>query len=389
MKKRGLLLIMFLIIIGAQGCELPQSYPIEEIQNILVVGIDIEDEDIIFTVVVDTLTKGGKPGEEQTGTKIYTATGRTIAEAKRNLHRYIEKRLSLYHLAYIIIGQKAAEQEMAKSLNCFLEIDESSLLIKLFVTKEMTAQEFIEKTNEEKANLADNLTSLIEETIRTAKASKVILLDYAIKHERAWEDFYIPTIQKYSNPLKESIGDEKKQGPSYKLEGYAIFKDDKLNQYLNGDSARGLNFLLDEVKSTVITIKDVNDKYVSFETIDSKTKIVPKVKNTSLSATVEVDVKSNFLEYYEKKDMLTEKYLNDLKQKHSEVIKKEIEQALFLLQKEETDVIGMGDAFFHKDPKKWRDINANWQDIFSTLNITVKVNVYIQGSYYLDNALGQ
>ena len=50
-----------------------------------------------------------------------------------------------------------------------------------------------------------------------------------------------------------------------------------------------------------------------------------------------------------------------------------------MLQKEGTDVIGMGDAFYHKDPKKWQSINANWQEIFSTLNITVKVNVYIQG----------
>lgn len=389
MKKRGLLLIMFLIIIGAQGCELPQSYPIEEIQNILIAGIDIEDEDIILTVVVDTLSKGGSPGEEQTGTKIYTATGNTISEAKRSLHKYTEKRISLYHLAYIIIGQKAAEQELAKSINYFIELDESSLLIKLIVTKEMTAQEFIKMANKGKANPADNLHALLEETTRTAKASEVKLLEYAIVQERAWEDFYIPTLQKYANPLEESSGDEKEQGPLYKLEGYAIFKDNKLNQFLNGDSARGLNFLLDEVNSTVIKVKDTNGQYATFEIIDSKTKLIPKVKDTSLSATVEVDVKSNFLEYYEKKAMLTEEYLNDLKQKHSEAIKKEIEQTLFLLQKEGTDVIGMGDAFYHKDPKKWQSINANWQEIFSTLNITVKVNVYIQGSYYLDNALGR
>ena len=157
--KRSILRYCFryYFVLGFAGCSFPESYPIEDTMNILVAGLDVEGDNIVLTVYVDTV-KGTKPGEEEISYKLFTSKGKTVFEAKRALHAFVEKRLSWYHTKYLIVGEEAAKQGIDEMFSFFMEDDETRLLYRIAVAKGMKAQDFLKKAGTIKSRLRTILT---------------------------------------------------------------------------------------------------------------------------------------------------------------------------------------------------------------------------------------
>ena len=395
MIKRVLaILIILFASLTVSGCTFafPEKYPIEDVQNILVAGIDIEDGTIVMTVVVDTLEQGATANEQKKGTQIYQAEGKTIFEAKRKLHEFTEKRVTWNHLKYIVIGEDAAKAGIDQCLNYFCENHETKLLADLLVAKETTAQDLFEQISSGEESLPDHLDSLFNELARTAKAYEVRLLDYATVRERTWVDLYIPTLQIEEIEQKSDSSSQSQQSeteqPSYiaKLEGYALFQDDSLAGYVDGDAAKDINFVINGIDNTIVTIQDMDDRYTGLEVIQSTADITPDFD--TLSVTVSISVMANLAEYSESIILPNEEFIVYLENKQSQLLRENVQQTLEALQKEKTDIVGFGDAFYHSDPEKFSEMEDNWQQIFSDLKITVQVETKIDRTYSLTNALG-
>ncbi|MDD5016874.1 MAG: Ger(x)C family spore germination protein [Eubacteriales bacterium] len=391
-KVLALFLILFAMLI-LHGCFFPEKHPIEDLQNILIAGIDRDGEDIVLTIVVDTINQSNS-GENQIGAELYVATGKTVFEAKRSLHEYTEKRIVWYHLKYIIIGEEAAEQGIDPYLSFFCENNENRFSHRLIVAQGITAKDLVQQICSQEGGVSENIDSLFTETARTGKSSEITLLDYAITRERPWESLYIPVITLIDNPVAQKSDDTQGQdGESshehkvlLQLDGYALFDEDLLTCFLDGDSTRGINFVINELDSTGIVVQDDKGQNVSLEIIESKVSIKPDF-DEPLSAAIEVVVKSNMVEYTENQDV-GEEYITYLEQRQDAYIQNEIEQALTVIQQKKLDVIGMGDAFYHENVFKWNNIKEDWQNIFADLKITVKVTSDIKCTYSLLNAAG-
>ena len=118
-KKAAALTLLILCAVALAACSMPTRYSIEDLQNIMVVGIDLQEDKIMITAVVDTMQKGKEAESVQTGTKIYIAEGQTVFEAKRALHQMVEKHVTWNQLKYIIIGENAARQGIDRLLTFF------------------------------------------------------------------------------------------------------------------------------------------------------------------------------------------------------------------------------------------------------------------------------
>ena len=143
--------------------------------------------------------------------------------------------------------------------------------------------------------------------------------------------------------------------------------------------------MLGKLESTSITVKDQNSQNTSLEVIKSHATITPIYD--PLSVVIEINVQSNIVEYFEKNIVSDDEYLLDLEQKQSTLIQQDVEDMINILQQNCTDVIAMGDAFYHKNPKEWQKIKDNWNNLFQDVPVTVKVTSSIQCSYNLQNAL--
>ena len=394
MKRLCVLIPMLLVTLGFAGCNsFPAQYPIENAQNILIAGIDTDGEDIVVSILVDTIEPGGESGKEQIVYKLYVETGKTVFEAKRKFHTYTDKRISWYHTKYIVIGEKAAKEGIDRLLAFFCEDDETRLLFRLIVAKGMTAKDFLQQANSEKDDLGGYLDTLFSEVARTGKSREIHLINYGIYREMPWQSVYIPSAETYSNPMQPGSSDGEgetsgvNQNLLVKLEGFALFDEDKLAGYLNGEQAQGLNFINNDFVSANITVQDEGGNNISLEIMNSSTK--PKPDFDTMSVTIEVDINSNLVEYQGREDVFDYKYIEDLEQKLNAYITGEIEGAILVMQQYGTDAAFIGDSFYHQNPVKWEDIKDDWKSVFTGLDFTVKVNSSVQCTYELTNALGK
>lgn len=398
MKRRAaLLLLSILFVLGFAGCSLPESYPIEDSMNILVAGLDVEGEDIVLTVYVDTI-KGTKPGEEEVSYKLFTAKGKTVFEAKRALHAFVEKRVSWFHTKFLIVGEEAAKQDIDDMFSFFMEDDETRFLYRIAVAKGMKAQDFLKKASGIKVPLSDYLDTLFREVARTGMSREIHLLNYAAYREIPWVSVYIPTVELFENPAgeseaggesgKEGGGSSEKQEKAYlvKVEGFAIFDEDKLSGYLDRYLARGLNFINNEVSSTVIAVNDYDGSKVSLELLSAEANIKPDFD--AMSVEIEVSVDSNIVEFTAV-NPLNEQDMLYVAQQQNEYVCSEIAQTVSALKEMGCDPGFIMDEFYHKDPVKWQGMKDNWKEVFSKLNVKVKVTTKILNVYEITDAVGK
>ncbi len=69
---------------------------------------------------------------------------------------------------------------------------------------------------------------------------------------------------------------------------YAVFKEDKLYDFLDDEFSRGINWVRNIIGSGVILVNAPDGKKVSLEIIDSKTKITPYMDENGISSTIKV-----------------------------------------------------------------------------------------------------
>ncbi len=394
MRRKALVLLwLAAMMLFMYGCSFPESYPIEDEQNILIAGIDVKDDNIILTVFVDSPSPGGKEGEEQIKYKLFTTEGKTLFEADNMLHQVMEKRPSWYHAKYVILGEEAAKKDIDKLFSFFIEDDETRLLYRTALIKGMNAKEFLQQANTGKESLADYLDTLFGSVGKTGKSRELHLINYAAQRDVHWVSFYMPVLELYKNPSLSAGqqgggggGDSSGERPYLiTLDGFALFNEDRLTGFLSGDISRGLNIITNDIKHSVISIHDWQGNNVGLEIMECSSHIEPYFD--PLSATIKVSFQSNLVEY-DKVNPLIEDDIKYLERKQSELICYEVSQAVKRMQELKTDPARIMDAFYHKDPVKWQGIKDGWRDIFSDLEITIEVDSRIMNTYEFLNPIG-
>ena len=382
MKKTFIITALFILTIMLPGCDMPSKHSIEDVQNIVVAGLDMDGDGVLLTVLVDTMEKGQSTEAQKIGTKIYKAQGQTIFEAKRTLHQYTEKHISWDQLKYIIIGEATARQGIDRYLSFFCENEENKFTHEVAITKGFTASEFIEQANSTEVSLYDVLATLSKEDIQTGITSCVSLSDYAQIRLRPSDDLMLPTMLLLHNPVYCSQDNE--PANFVKMEGYAIFRDDQLADFLDQESARALNIVLNKIKSTDFIVKDTNDNNAALELTHSTAKIKPDYQ--TLSATIEIQLLLNLVEF--ESDNTDQNYLHTLENNLNSLVEQQLQTMIDIVQRQASDVLLLGNAFYHENPEKWQEIKADWHTIFPTIPITAKVTSTIQCSYNLQNSIG-
>ena len=374
-------------VFALQGCSFPRAYPIESNLNILIAGLDTDESgDIILTAYTDTVSPSAKPGEEQISYKLYVATGKTVSEANSRLHELNEKHLLWYHAKYILVGEDAAKRGIDRLFAFFTEDDETKLLFRTAVVKGTTALEFLQIAAEIKSGVADYLDSLFEDVKNTGKSREIHLLNYAVNRQIPWNDIFIPEVEIRANPAApdESGGEDKQNGGErnvIKLNGFALFNQDRLSGFIEDDSAMALNILNNELFGAKITVKSNHGNEVSLQIMRCSASFKPEFY--PLGVSIEIRAESYFAEFYDADNLTDRETVDFIKQQQNELIKNSVEQCIKTMQGLGSDAACFGDKFYHKDPIKWRQIKNDWRRIFPDMRFSVKVRSEILSTFEL------
>ena len=135
MKRRFVCLLACLLgCLLLSGCEaVPFARELESTALVQVLGVDWTEEGVVLTAASDPEAGGG--------TAVLSASGRSMEEAKKNLGGAGEERVSLTHVAQIVLG---ADSEHYAVLEVVLEEPVLGQGATVWLAKEGTAKNLLE-----------------------------------------------------------------------------------------------------------------------------------------------------------------------------------------------------------------------------------------------------
>lgn len=132
---------------------------------------------------------------------------------------------------------------------------------------------------------------------------------------------------------------------SAKVEGAALFQDDRMVTWASGEEIRGWMFLRNRIFRSTIVIPSPED-------------------NEDLLS----------IEVYRSQTHLT-RFLNE---GVAQVIRWDLERIIHRAQEERIDVLGFGNLFYRKKPHLWAQVQEDWEEILSSLPVDIGVQVYLE-----------
>src|SRR5699024_5197714 len=144
---------------------------------------------------------------------------------------------------------------------------------------------------------------------------------------------------------------------SYRVNGIAIFKQNKMIAQLDDELTRGVLWVRDEIKQTSVTIRpdEAEKGYISFQLIESKTKVTPQYENGQWTITLDIQTIDDVTQNGTNLNVMKRKTRKKLEKQLAEHIKTRIESMLEIVQKEASaDILNIGSTIYRKDPNEWK-----------------------------------
>lgn len=166
-----------------------------------------------------------------------------------------------------------------------------------------------------------------------------------------------------------------------KFSGGSIFdgKTTKFIGELSQTDLEGLSWLNSKKKGGVIKAHNKQGFTVVYEIKKKKVKIIPKVVGNDISFHVKTESEGWLMEDWRSPER-EEKgdYLRELEKEFAELAEQQIRQVLYKLQHTyKVDVADFRDSLRIKEPKTWKKVKDDWDEIFSNVPITYEVKTTI------------
>lgn len=158
-----------------------------------------------------------------------------------------------------------------------------------------------------------------------------------------------------------------------KLNGTAVFRQDKMVGCLNEKESRGLLWLRGEVKEGFLNFPSPGGtgKLSAAEILNAKTTLLPEIKDGAIYLTVKIKAETYLEETLEPIDSET---VRRLEAAQAGTIEAEARAALEKAQQEyRADVFSFGEAVHRKYPGEWQEMKNRWPELFPGVQVSFQV----------------
>lgn len=390
MKKFNRIIVMVIIasILLTSGCW--NRRELETLTLVMGVGLDWEKNKLVLNV---ELLNPRKP-EEMRDEKpfiIQRAEGKTFFEAIRKISHYLSRRIHWSHNEIVVLGLEYAKRGNREVLDFYVR-DHETRLTALMMVSTSTARDILETPGRLERIAANKIKSIIDIIQGTSGYSaRVSVKDFLVALSSKTDQPYLPLIHYIEGPIvDEELGEQilldKERRSMIKVEGLAVFKDDKLVGFLNKDETRGMLFTRGDLEGGIINFSedDSGESHGNIKILNAKSKLKPKIEGDKYILDIDITIEGNLGEYNGKLDITDPNSLFIIGKWAADTVKGEVEKALGKLMGEyKLDTLGFGSAFIRRYPKKMKEIEINWEEIFPNVitNVNTKVNIRRVGHY--------
>ncbi len=359
---------IFLPILSG-GCTHDMSRKeIDEIDLVLVLGIDYKDGEYSLSCLYSTGAgadpeKGAGGGSEE----VAKGKGKTAYEALEDLKLKNKKAISLAQAGSFLIGEEAAEKGLNHCLD-FLSRDETIKMEALiYIIKEKSAGDFIKEGIENKQTIHEDMEAMEQKQQELLTRNDNTMVNILNDMRQTNSCVLIPYL------IAEKSG--------YLIDGYAVFDELKLRDYLDHDTSDGVNFFRNIMRSYPIYLNDQVSLYVSY----TNTKLKTKLKNQQVTVTVRVSFETMLKEIMTDQNIYTAEELNRLTNEQNNYIKKILEKSVKYSIDNGLDILNLARLVENQNFDEWQSIESNWSEEISDIQYRYELQSRITKSFILGN----
>lgn len=296
--------------------------------------------------------------------------GHTINDAMKGFNHMLSRRLFLSDNQVIIFGKNIAQEGIKEHLDFLLRFRETRMLVSVFVSEEEASGCLRGKGGYERlpSRKMGELSKVQE------KLSQGIHIDL--------RKFTTRMMSKTTAPIAPILKISKDRNiDTITMFETAVFKKDKLIGKLNETETRGLAWGINEVKGGSIEISSPKeDKTVSIDITRAKGRIIPIINENEVSILIKIKQEGDIAEETATEDLVTPKAFEELQKATADKIRGEILSAVAKSKMLDADIFGFGDTIYKYYPKKWKEIEGDWDDILKKINVGIDVEAKLQRS---------
>jgi spore germination protein KC len=375
MGKVGLISLLYLsLCLVLSGCW--DRKEVNDLAIIVGAAIDEGKEDPILLTLLFMVTSGGTAGssmgsqsnETQQQEVLMSVEGKTIADAVSKMQEKLSRRIFWGHNRVIIFGEKLAKKGIKEHIDFFVRHPETRLRAFTFISKG-EAHTLLETDPVLEESRAEMLRELMELDI----AIKVPIKELMSLLSKEGENAVIPWIE-----TAELTPEKPEKG--YRLNGLAVISNGKMIDKLTQKESRGLMWIQDKIEQATITVQpNEEEKPVTMIHLHAKTDLKAKVENGEPIVYLKIHTEDDVLQNASKINLLDEKAVKDLEKQVAQEISSYIDLVLNRVQKElQVDALGFSDAFLRADPKWWKSVEKEWDEIFPTIKVEKDIIVFVR-----------
>lgn len=387
--------ILFLpLVLGAalflSGCW--SAREIDTLAFIMAVGLDRADEKeliVSYRIADPSSLAGGQSGAESGQGGAVTAgettfnvsvKAETAAEAMERLRTQLPRLPFLSHVQGIIVGESLAREGVSEILDYFERDEDLRRSVHLFITKDVDAADiFREARPRLRTPSGLGFSEVIAQVAEVGVVPVARFGDLLEAMANPRRDAFAPAISLL--PADATAGARADQ---VALVGTAIFRDDRMVGFLDRTESPVLQLLIGGIRQAIFDVGGEVEADVRVRPAGTRLRLVdPDNLRFSVHLRVRGDLRQlHTIGVYEGSE-LTEKLARELETE----LKEQIDRLIAKLQTLQSDVLSFGEVVYRSRPHLWKEIEAEWPEIFAQAAVDVTVEAVIVESGSILRAL--
>ncbi|MHB1420245.1 MAG: Ger(x)C family spore germination protein [Bacillota bacterium] len=360
-EKRG-----FMVAVGLDAAKMPEGRKLPEHRSPSG-PLRVTMQLILPSMAARTPTGGGiSQGQSPFWNLAAVSESGSVIDAMRQAFTRAERKPFLGHLRVIVIGSELASKGIADPMDYFSRAPDSRRRIRVFVTHP-DALSVLSVVPRQDPVSGNYLSELAENEGTTSRIGPAVYLGDITRLLHEGTPFVLPHV----DPEKKELI----------LNGAGVFNGHgRLLGWLNSGETKGLRFVLDDIKSIVVTVPSPAGKGVDgVEIFGSKTRVKPYLEGNNVRFNIDIQMEGTLRERSFNDQPSNDIYLKKLEEVVARDTEKSVMETVKKVQKNfRVDIFGFQGHLEHQAPWIWRQVGDRWEEIFPAVPVTVKVHFNIR-----------
>lgn len=343
------------------------------------IGVDNDETGVKSTFEIIKPEKSSKDGgtKSEMPVKYVQVNGRNLIETLRKAPLKFDRKLFVSHAKGFLFSEELARNGLADNLDAILRDHEMRLAMHIVIVKDASAADVMGITS----GINTIPSNYIEDLIKQSKVHSLGVNTTVLDFLKAYTDKGInPVVTVVKKVKKEKIGAEKSEEFELSIEGAAVFLQDRLIGFLDGQETKGYNFITGNFSSGIITFPtpDNSGGFTSLEVFKATSKKTVELTENEIKLKVLLNINCMLDEQTSNINLTDPKVVKMLEQSANQAVSQDVKLTLVKVQKEyKSDIFGFGQIVHRRYPQEWKVIQDNWNELFSQATVEVETKTII------------